>query len=105
MCSCLMFAGSIPVASPASSLMSNHHACMHAALPEDASKCRGATIVFQPLGSLVFFCVGSGEYDELTSARELRLLPLSLQHALQFETLVHVHLSVASPFCPQHSWH
>lgn len=29
---------------------------------------RGATIVFQPFDSLVFFGVGSGEYDELTCA-------------------------------------
>jgi hypothetical protein len=28
--------------------------------------CRGATIVFQPFDSLVYFGVGSGEYDELT---------------------------------------
>lgn len=28
---------------------------------------RGATIVFQPFEALVYFCVGSGEYDELTS--------------------------------------
>jgi hypothetical protein len=30
--------------------------------------CRGATIVYQPLGTMVYYCVGSGEYDELTSA-------------------------------------
>lgn len=30
--------------------------------------CRGATIVFQPFDSLVYFGVGSGEYDELTRA-------------------------------------
>ena len=36
--------------------------------------CRGATIVFQPLGALVYFCVGSGEYDELTSATASHML-------------------------------
>lgn len=47
---------------------------------------RGATIVFQPFDSLVFFGVGSGEYDELTRMQSPISLCLYAKRGSPFET-------------------
>eukprot|EP00892_Ulva_mutabilis_P008008 jgi/Ulvmu1/557/UM001_0565.1 len=60
---------------------------------------RGATIVFQPFDSLVYFGVGSGEYDELTLLSVMQCLVMSLKTVLKTSPTEQVLLSKYEKVC------